>query len=37
MGSTIGNGKVIDLLVEVRKLNDHYGAETVAKAVQALG
>lgn len=36
-GSTVGNGKVLDLLVEVRKLNDVYGAKTVAKAVAALG
>jgi hypothetical protein len=37
MRSTAGNGKVLDLLVEVRKLNDQYGAETLGKVVQALG
>jgi hypothetical protein len=37
MGSTVGNGKVIDLILEVRKLSDQYGAETVAKMAQALG
>jgi hypothetical protein len=36
-GSAVGNGKVIDLVVEVRKLSDQYGAGTVAKVVDALG
>jgi hypothetical protein len=37
LGSSVGNGMVIDLIVEVRKLSDQYGAETVAKVAQALG
>jgi hypothetical protein len=39
VGSSVGSGdgKVLDLLVEVRKLSDQYGADTVAKVVEALG